>query len=633
VLETFSNQIKAFGIQIKEGSLRFPERRVVIILANREQLEQLTLLSDFIAEFRRAKTTARYWSELDNFLQAEWVEDILNRLQVESSDVSICILDTGVNNGHPLLAPVLNDQDCHAVDPAWGTADHHRHGTLMAGVSAYYDLQSVLLHQGPVRVRHLLESVKILPPTGENKEEFWGYITTQAVSRVEIPSPDRKRVHCLPVTAEKTRERGHPTSWSAAIDRLCSGAEDDTQRLMIISAGNVKDLESPYPATQLTDEVHDPAQAWNALTVGAYTELNTITDPTVSGYRPVAPANGLSPFSTTSLAWDKAWPLKPEIVMEGGNLAKDGNGFISVCDDLSVLSTHYKPHEAHFQPFQMTSASTARAAWFAAQIQAVYPDYWPETIRALVVHSTEWTDTLIHQFNIDMSKKTEIERLMKICGYGVPDLDKALYCAANSLTLVAQSELQPFEKNPKGGYRTNEMHLYDLPWPREVLLDLPSETRVQMRVSLSYFIEPGPGRIGWQDRYRYASCGLRFDINSPGVPRDEFQRKINKAARDETNGAPDVPSAAQYWKIGQARNRGSIHSDIWEGSAADLAGSGFLAVYPKIGWWKERHHLGRWDRKVRYALIVSISAPDVEVDIYTEVANQIGITVPISVEI
>ena len=60
-----------------------------------------------------------------------------------------------------------------------------------------------------------------------------------------------------------------------------------------------------------TDGVHDPAQAWNALTVGAFTELVQIAEPDAGDYVPIAPRGGLSPFSTTSLIWEKYWPLKP----------------------------------------------------------------------------------------------------------------------------------------------------------------------------------------------------------------------------------------------------------------------------------------------------------------------------------
>ena len=635
VIQRFATLLSQQQINSKTGLVRFPERVVKIIHANRNQLATITRLSDDIAEYRRAKETAAFWLDQDNREQAEWVEDILDRLNIErDSDVAICILDTGVNNGHPLLAPCLLPTDCQSVNPAWGVHDHDKHGTLMAGVSAYGNLQDILSHNELIELRHCLESVKILPPTGNTEPELWGYMTAQGVYRAEVQAPDRKRINCMAVTSDDTRDRGRPSSWSAELDQICSGAEDDVQRLFIVCAGNASIAErGNYPAAQLTDSIHDPAQSWNALTVGAYTQLNQIDDPTYAHYEAVAPTNGLSPFSTTSLTWDDKWPIKPEIVMEGGNLAKDSSGFTTECDDLSLLSTFYDPQQAHFYPFNMTSAASAQAAWFAAQIQTEYPDYWPETIRALMVHSAEWTDSLKQQFLEDESK-TSYKQLLRICGYGVPNLETARFSANNSLTLIAQSELQPFaRKETRSGYRTKDMHLYELPWPQEVLQSLPDQTEIQMRITLSYFVEPGPGEIGWQDRYRYASHGLRFELNSPTEEKDQFSRRINAAARDEENGHPGTSSASDYWTLGQARNKGSIHSDIWQGSASELAMSNLVAIYPTIGWWRERAHLGRWSRQTRYALIVSITTPSQDIDIYTPVATQIGVSVPVEIKV
>jgi hypothetical protein len=174
------------------------------------------------------------------------------------------------------------------------------------------------------------------------------------------------------------------------------------------------------------------------------------------------------------------------------------------------------------------------------------------------------------------------------------------------------------------------MHLYDLPWPAEVLAELPDDVQVQMRITLSYFPEPGPGEIGWKDRYRYASYGLRFDVKSPYEKKDEFLRRINMAAWTDDEKSPGTESASGHWMIGaNARDRGSIHSDVWQGTAAELAASNIIAVYPVVGWWRERSHLGRWNHKARYSLIVSITTPAEDVDIYVPVANKIGIIVPV----
>ena len=151
-----------------------------------------------------------------------------------------------------------------------------------------------------------------------------------------------------------------------------------------------------------------------------------------------------------------------------------------------------------------------------------------------------------------------------------------------------------------------------------------------MRVTLSYFIEPNPSRRGVQSRYRYPSHGLRFDVKRAHESTDEFRKRINAAARDEEEGTRPKHDSDPSWLIGkQARHRGSLHRDIWRGGAADLASLGCLGVYPAVGWWKTRQALERYDQAARYALVVSIKAPEVDVNLRAEVANHIGVPVEI----
>jgi hypothetical protein len=122
---------------------------------------------------------------------------------------------------------------------------------------------------------------------------------------------------------------------------------------------------------------------------------------------------------------------------------------------------------------------------------------------------------------------------------------------------------------------------------------------------------------------------LRFDVKTPDETVDQFRKRINKAARDEKE-TSTTSSDSDKWMPGpQLRHKGSIHSDRWHGSAIELAQRGYIGIYPVSGWWKERHQLGRWDRKARYSMIVSISTPQTDVDIYTSVANQVGIEIMI----
>jgi hypothetical protein len=255
---------------------------------------------------------------------------------------------------------------------------------------------------------------------------------------------------------------------------------------------------------------------------------------------------------------------------------------------------------------------------------AKYPEAWPETIRGLIIHSAEWTESMISQFDINLKRKREVTRLLRTCGYGVPNLTNALNSLNNSLTIIAQEEIQPFSRRESGsGIGSKDMHLFELPWPREQLENLGNE-EVEVKITLSYFIEPGPGEIGWQDRYRYASHGLRFDFNTPTESKDDFIKRINAGARADDESITNS-SDSERWLIGKnSRNHGSVHSDVIRDTAVNIAACRYIGIYPVIGWWRERTNLRRYDSSTRYSLIISIKTASNEVDLYTPVINMIA---------
>lgn len=613
-------------ISFKEQLITFPERKVFLINADRNQLNELIQLYDYLAEIRKSFSPISFWFDLSNFEQQQWVDYLSNRLVVSDNDSpSILILDTGINNGHKLISPFLKDEDLHTFDQEWGVGDKHGHGTMMSGIAIFGDLSEALLNSGPIHVGHLLESGKILPNKGENDKHLYGYITRQLISLAEIQAPNRNRIICL-ASAEFNENSGRPSSWSGSLDAISSGYYDNVNRLIITSAGNVDSTEwHNYSDSNLLSQVESPGQAWNVLTVGAFTNKSLISDPKLSEYNPIAPPGGLSPVSKTSVTWEKKWPIKPDVLFEGGNIAIRQDGFTTECDDLSLLTTNHQPLVNQFNSFSMTSAATAQAARMAAIIQNEYPNAWPETTRALIVHSAEWNDILKQQFKGDSNRKKDFTNLLRVCGYGIPNLDKALYCSENHLTLIAQEKIQPFAKT-KTGIKVKDMHFYDLPWPEEILLEM-SSTPVKMRVTLSYFIEPGPGEIGWKDKYRYRSHALKFDVNTKNEDRTQFVKRINAAAREEGENG-ETPNDTERWVLGdQNRSLGSIHSDFMEVNAADLATCKYIGIYPLIGWWKERGHLKQYNKVSRYTLIISLETPEMEIDLYTPVASKLKIPI------
>ena len=171
------------------------------------------------------------------------------------------------------------------------------------------------------------------------------------------------------------------------------------------------------------------------MTVGAYTKDITIEDEEFSGFSPVADVGDLSPYSSTSVKWDDKWPIKPEILLDGGNIATNGTDYTN-CPDLSLLTTDRLPLVRLFSTIWGTSSATAQAAWMAAQLFTEYPDIWPETVRALLVHSSRWTDEMYRRFCTNKLKSQGIRNLLRSCGYGIPHLEKAIQCLNNSVNMI-----------------------------------------------------------------------------------------------------------------------------------------------------------------------------------------------------
>lgn len=133
---------------------------------------------------------------------------------------------------------------------------------------------------------------------------------------------------------------------------------------------------------------------------------------------------------------------------------------------------------------------------------------------------------------------------------------------------------------------------------------------------------------------------VRNRARAPGVSQQRHRAKAHRhpptpssaarVSKQEQVPDDDTDLRQSKWVLGHnLRSRGSVHSDWWEGPAVELAASSVLAVYPVGGWWKDRRDAERFDRRVRYSLVVSIETPRVGVDIYTPVQNAIATVVPV----
>lgn len=661
VVETFSVDAGRLGVKVEPGYLTFPGRVVVAAQCNRTSLEQALQLLDQIAEMRSVQPSPEFFlSDLKPREQADWIQNLQDRSTFADPESSpyITLLDTGVNHGHVLLSPVLDPSDRYAVNAAWGVSDHDGHGTEMAGIATYGDLVGPLSSSDPVQVPHRLESVKILPPQGATPPHLYGLVTAQAIDAVETSRAWRPRVFATMTTAIG-KTSGLPTEWSAAVDQLAFGLNATNPypsgsatrhpdegtvkpRLFVAAAGNVPWQDwGNYPNINNLTTVEDPGQAWNILTVGACTDLTQVDQVKWPSAQPIAPQGSLAPPSTTSVLWKNAWPLKPDVVAEGGNGSLDPAYAPPVSvgpESLRVLTTSHQPGAAPLAESGDTSAAAAEVARLCAHIRSRYPEYWEETIRALAIHGARHTTQMWSELPANPNRSLDKRNLLRRYGYGKVSFERSLNSGPRTPTMVIQDTITPYIRE-NGGIKLNQLKLHELPWPKAELEALGG-ANVAMRVTLSYFIEPNPSRRGWQSKYRYQSHGLRFAVKSSLESDDRFKQRINQLERELLGPEADESMSdtdRERWEFGaNLRSRGSVHSDVWTGTGAQLAEKSHVAVYPVGGWWKDWTDSHREGHSVRYSMAISLEVlDDVEIDIYTpiktaiEIANAVAVPVPI----
>jgi len=593
-----------------------PEQIYFFVKLTREQLEQLRGATDCIYEIELAPPSIRdlhlledtYTTQLGGF----------ELLPPPDHAPSVVILDTGIATGHPLLkAAILS---ASFVAPLPSPEDTFGHGTKMAGVALYGDLGAAI-ERGTAQAQHWLQSSRILVAPGvgtarDDNYQNWPVLMLDGVRAAEHADPQpRDRVFVLAVTRsmqDPPLDGLEPTLWSHAADQVAFGEHG---RLVIVAAGNARyhqwlSLAEQYPQLHLSEKIHQPAQAANVLTVGAYT--NRIVLPAETEYaeaRVVATKSGqISPFTSTGLVGN-AWPIKPDVVMEGGNLALALPLVDASVPTLSALTTSHKHTLGHpLGLTSMTSEASARAGYLAARVWAVERKLLPETVRALIVHAASWTSQMIDQF-------PGINDRLLACGYGVPDERVATECAQDRATIIIEDampnavvEEEPKKKPPKRATtKTTEPHvrrklkLYRLPIPGDFLNDPDAD--VELRVTLSYFAEPNKFR-----RHVFHGLDLKWDMQGPQENEQEFLERVNALKRPKGTDAkrPKIAAKKSFpWEIGiQGRSRGTVQSDRWRGTMADLAGDKLIAIVPVLGWWDQRRSMKQ--EEMRFSLVVSV---------------------------
>lgn len=593
---------------VNNNIITFESVTVFLIRASKETIDDIPYSLDVVEAIKLYHNPAKITDGDED--QRDWTQLISEYVSVNLGEepVIVGLLDKGVNNGHKLLSSFLPDNRRASVVDGVGVSHEGSHGTGMAGLIEYGDLANYQMGTAPLEIKHALASIKLLSDVHASVPALYGLLTQKAI---EVSEGLGAQITCMAVTENDERNNGTPTSWSAAIDNALYN-HGKCNRLMLISAGNTDlntlDYEN-YLDSLANSSMQSPSQALNAIAVGAYTEYSICNR---EGWNSIAPPQGMSPMTRTSIMW-KGKNSKPDIVMEGGNAAHHKLLGNADSPELSPVSTNHEIPQKPLQQFNMTSAATALAARLAARIKTENPELSMLSVRALMIHSAEWTKEMKKLGN-------NATKIMQYCGFGVPQESKALASDTTNATFIFENELTPYNEDKT--YK--EMHFYDLPWPKELLEQMDAEN-VRMKITLSYYIEPSPGFKSSYNKYRYASSALAFDVKTSYESHEQFIARNNK----EQQVAEKSDNDSTRWQIGTKRRAiGTIQSDWFECSARELAECGQIGVFPGNGWWKSRKIANVYN-KIKYSLVVSIESSETEIydEVVTKIQNMVSVAV------
>lgn len=452
----------------------------------------------------------------------------------------IVVLDSGITSGHPLLAPAVGD--AQSFVPGLGAQDDHGHGTLVAGLALYGDVEAAL-RGGAFVPRLRLFSGRILDANNQSDDRLVENQVEQAVRYFHREYGCR--VFNLSYgDLRKPYEGRHVRGLAVTVDMLAR----ELGVLFVVPTGNFlgtdtlpADWRSEYPRYLLTPEaaVLDPAPALNALTVGSLARWDATSnaqryqhDP---AEQPVARCDQPSPFTRSGPSVSGA--IKPELVAYGGNWAinvrtanhcrvRQGLGELSTCKDFA--GGRLLAEEAG------TSFAAPHVAHLAARIVTQHPQADQNLLRALLVAHARWPQPC------ESLLPDKGERL-RVCGYGKVEDDALERSTQQVVTLIAREAIPD-----------RSHHFYEIPLPPEFLQGRPRTREITVALAhtpavrttrISYKSSRMEYRLVWADDFQHVS-----KMFNAATSEEEYRRI------PEANGA----------RIGTTkRGAGTVQADTW----------------------------------------------------------------------
>lgn len=523
----------------------------------------------------------------------------------------ICIIDSGILEGHRMLAPAIDSlmsacflpHETDSTDKVRGGG----HGTRVAGAVLY---PMEIPKSGTIQLPFWLQNARVLNEfNGMPRSIFPPLLLRKIIEKYYVTNNTRIFNHSIAGFAPFRLQ--HMSSWAAEMDDL--SYENDI--LFIQAAGNIiVDHNGPfrYGITQhltagrsypnylleASCRMPSPAQSLQSITVGSicHAELNEVDRSSLGE------VGSPSAFSATGLGiWGT---IKPDVVEYGGTYVVDrGNPatFTSPAEVCPELLRSTPP--AYGNDAIGTSFATPKVTHLAGMLQKILPEEPTLLYRALIAQSARWPQWALNK------PINERKNVIKHMGYGIPDIERATLNSPYRVTLFTSGSIGIFAK---------EAHVYEIPIP-DTIRSVGEEYDILIEVTLSYTAKPRRTRKKLRG---YLSTWLDWKTSNIGESTQSFSNRVlygrNHNDRDDEGGIPwTIGNRTNHGIEGISRNYGTLQKD-WAVIKSHQLTDGFnIAVIGHPGWNKDPNV------KAFYSLVVSFEAINRDIEIYEPIRTSI----------
>jgi Subtilase family len=494
----------------------------------------------------------------------------------------VAILDTGVNNAHPLLEPVVVDRV--AVPDSLGLSDVYGHGSRVSGIAAYGDVRDCL-ENGSFQSSVRILSGKIVNDQGNLDDRR--LIASQVNEIVRQLHARGCRIFNLSLGDRESQYAGGKVGqWTAVLDELAR----ELNILFVVAAGNYRYRPAEHPEEHHTayptylisgqNRIFEPATAACALTVGAVAHAAAVREdgPGWVGLRPIAEVGEPAPFTCVGPGVNRG--LKPDLCDDGGNILYDGaTRSLRRVPESEVFTTNHEYLTSLFTTSRGTSCAAPLVTHKAAQVLRAFPDASANLIRAFLANSAR-----IPQPSIDRLGDIEIEKRLSVCGYGIAKADRAVTSDENRVVLYSDLEIP-----------MDHFYVYEVPIPEEY-----AQTKGRRYIAVTLAFDP-PTR---HSRSAYLGVEMSFRLirgKSIEWVRDHYRKRdVKKEGKQEKL---DRRYDCDFDLSSTIRERGTLQRGIFPMTRnldAEYGDRYFLVVRCERQWFPEEY------AKQRFAVVVEM---------------------------